>query len=260
MKNSTIIYETNLFEFMANDVGILGCHPGGKEANQLIGRACGLKKDQFILDVGCGKASSACYFAQQFGCRVTGIDKSEHFINMANQLVKQNKLQNEIQLKVANAEALPLNANTFDAVVAQALLIVVENTIKDKIIRESIRALKPGGYIGFHELSWFKFPPPEVLEHISTLLWREYVGRILTFEDWENQFKTYGIKHTVTIKKTIGGGIIGFLGDEGIRNGLKVMWRTVTHPKLRVRLMNVWEAFSKYNEYLGYGIYSFKKE
>ena len=49
-------------------------HPGGLALTRRLGNLLNLRPGQHILDVAAGKGTSAIFLAQQFGCRVTGVD------------------------------------------------------------------------------------------------------------------------------------------------------------------------------------------
>ncbi len=52
---------------------------------------------------------------------------------------------------------LPFSANEFDVTLSQALLIRTSD--KKQAVREAIRVTKPGGFIGWLELSFYKHLP-----------------------------------------------------------------------------------------------------
>jgi len=70
------------------------------------------KKDERILDLGCGEGTLAIKIMER-GAKVTGVDSSEDMIKAA-----QNK---GVEAYVANAAALPYR-NEFDAVFSNATL------------------------------------------------------------------------------------------------------------------------------------------
>ena len=93
-----------------------------------------------VLEVGCGAAVDLARFAKG-GAICTGVDIAESAIELAKANFQQQGL--EANLRVANGEALPFAAATFDLVFAHG---VVQYTADDRaLIAETRRVLKPGG-------------------------------------------------------------------------------------------------------------------
>jgi ubiquinone biosynthesis O-methyltransferase len=109
----------------------------------LIGPPAGRR----ILDVGCGDGVLAVELASR-GATVTGIDASPEMIVAARRRASRKK-QN-IEFVVAEAGALPFGAESFDAVVAVAVLCFVERPSTS--LRDMGRVLRPGGRLVIGEL------------------------------------------------------------------------------------------------------------
>ena len=102
-----------------------------------------LRPGMRLLDVGSGVGGPARYIAAEFGCKVTGIDLTEEFVQVANRLTQLLKLQHLAEFQQASALALPFEPHTFD----RAWMIHVGMNIDDKagVYREVGRVLKAGG-------------------------------------------------------------------------------------------------------------------
>jgi len=50
-------------------------------------------------------------------------------------------------------------------------------------------------------------------------------------------------------------GITGMIQDEGVKNGISVMYKYMTNKKIRYRMQKIDRFFRKYSDYVGYGIY-----
>jgi len=98
-----------------------------------------------VLLAGVGTGLDLKYFKE--GVKVTGIDISEDMLNKAQEKNKAIKAD----LKIMNAEELLFDNSTFDYVVLNLILSVVENP--KKAMSEAVRVLKPGGTM----LVWDKF-------------------------------------------------------------------------------------------------------
>ena len=109
----------------------------------LIGPPAGRR----ILDVGCGDGILAVELASRRAI-VTGIDASPEMIAAARRRASREKQHNDFV--VAEAGALPFDAESFDAVVAVAVLCFVEHP--GTSLRDMGRVLRPGGRLVIGEL------------------------------------------------------------------------------------------------------------
>ncbi|RFZ90440.1 class I SAM-dependent methyltransferase [Mucilaginibacter conchicola] len=100
-----------------------------------------------ILDAGCGGGRNIIYFLQN-GFNVHGIDPDTRAVEQVKQLAAQLAPNLPAgNFKVAPAEELPFEDNTFDLVMSSAVLhFAKDNNHFDAMLRSMWRVLKPGGY------------------------------------------------------------------------------------------------------------------
>jgi MPBQ/MSBQ methyltransferase len=113
--------------------------------------------EMHILDVGCGLGGAARRLSHETGCRVTGIDLSDEYIDAAERLTQLFNLQERVKFHAASALALPIDDDTFDG----ALSIQMNMNVEDKLgwLKEVYRVLKPGGRAVLYELCGNKNTP-----------------------------------------------------------------------------------------------------
>jgi 2-polyprenyl-6-hydroxyphenyl methylase/3-demethylubiquinone-9 3-methyltransferase len=100
------------------------------------------------LEVGCG-GGILCEDIARMGFDVTGIDPSEHSLQIATSHAKASRLR--INYEQGTGEALPYRDNSFDIVFCCDVLEHVRNL--PKVISEISRVLKPGGVFCYDTLN-----------------------------------------------------------------------------------------------------------
>ena len=117
-------------------------HVGGRKATQHALSRMSLSATDHVLDVGCGLGGAARYIAAQYGCRVTGIDLTPEYIDVAQQLTARLGLSASLQFETASALAMPFEDGSFDA----AVTFHVAMNIQDRagLYAEIARVLRPG--------------------------------------------------------------------------------------------------------------------
>lgn len=125
-------------------------HLGWRAATAALAKDLGLARGVHVLEVGSGIGGPARYFAEAHGCRVTGIDLTDEFVQVAGELTRRCGLGDLVSFKQASALDLPFGAGAFDA----ATLIHVGMNIQDKatLFRNVRRVLKPGALFGVYEV------------------------------------------------------------------------------------------------------------
>src|SRR6516162_11424559 len=73
------LYESDLARFLLGD----SFHPGGLQLTGQMGRMIGLTPTSRVLDVACGKGTTAVFLAKEFECDVVGIDYGEQNVAAA---------------------------------------------------------------------------------------------------------------------------------------------------------------------------------
>ena len=98
--------------------------------------------DDHVLDIGCGIGGAARYLAQATGCRVTGVDLTPEYIEIAQALTEKTGLGGKVTYETASALDMPFADGAFD----KAITLHVAMNIHDRagLYGEIARVLKPG--------------------------------------------------------------------------------------------------------------------
>lgn len=125
-------------------------HTRGREATAELAALAGLKPTDTLLDVGCGLGGTARYLADSYGCRVTGVDLTEQYVAVGNQLTEMIGLTDRVQLECGSALELPFEDGSFACVWTEHAQMNIAD--KDRFYGEIARVLQPGGRLLFHDV------------------------------------------------------------------------------------------------------------
>ena len=122
-----------------------------KEAIKTARRKAASATNALTLDVACGTGDMAVELLKR-GCSVTGIDLSEEMLAIARRKTAEANFQlSTFNFQLANAEALPFDDASFDAVTSA---FGIRNFVHlDKGLAEMARVLKSGGRMVILEMS-----------------------------------------------------------------------------------------------------------
>ena len=118
-------------------------HTGGLAATAELARLAEITAGMSVLDIGAGVGGPARFLAATHGCRVTGIDLSEPFVEAARYLTERTGLSGQVSFQTASALALPFDDGSFDVVLLQHVAMNIAD--RARLYGEIRRVLKPDG-------------------------------------------------------------------------------------------------------------------
>jgi len=129
--------------------GLDQLHAGFVPATEHLLDALELTTETSLLDVGSGVGGPSRLAAARHGCRVTGIDLSPDFIDLARNLTARVGLAELVTFDLGSATAMPYEDGTF----SRAMLNHVGMNIakKDRVFAEVRRVLEPDGLFAVYE-------------------------------------------------------------------------------------------------------------
>lgn len=125
-------------------------HTRGLEATMEMADLVEATPDDRILDIGSGIGGPARYFAQRFGCRVTGVDLTAEFCEIARHLTRLLDLKDRITFELGNALEMYFPDAAFDG--AYSMNVSMNIADKAAFYREIHRVLKPGAWLVLSEV------------------------------------------------------------------------------------------------------------
>jgi len=255
--------QQTFFDFAA-EVGLTK-HIGGLEATEVILELCHISKGMYVLDVGCGAGITPVFIAKRYGCRVVGVDISEGMVKRSKESIKRERVTDRVEFRVADAQDLPFDDNSFDAVITESVTAFPED--KQKAVNEYVRVTKSGGYVGLNESTWLKVPPPpELVAWASQDLGANV--KPLTSSEWVGLLEAAGLREMVvrTYEINVQEEARGIYRRYGCRGMLGIMFRMLSlyarSPAYRKFVKEVRKngvTPKNLDEYFGYGLYVGRK-
>lgn len=115
--------------------------------------ALGIKPGERVVDLGCGPGGVLHLLAERVGPAgsVLGIDRSLHFVKLARRFVAGRGLP-QVEVREGNAYDTGLPRGDFDG--AHMRLVLVNVPEPDRIVREMVSLVRPGGWVASFEADY----------------------------------------------------------------------------------------------------------
>ena len=146
-----------------------------------------LRQGEIVLDLGSGGGIDVLLSARRVGLtgKAYGLDMTDEMLALARENQRQAGVSNVEFLK-GEIENIPLPDNSVDVVISNCVINLSAD--KDRVLREALRVLKPGGRFAVSDVVVRGSVPDEVRR--SMLLWVGCVAGALE----ENEYRSKLIK------------------------------------------------------------------
>ncbi len=133
------LYESCVFDQLLGET----LRPGGLKLTARVAEVAGISKNYLVLDIACGKGTTAFFLAREYGCRVIGIDLSDKMIASCRARAEEKEVTGRVNFLLGDGENLPLRDSSFDTVISECSFSLLPN--KEMAAKEIRRVLKSGG-------------------------------------------------------------------------------------------------------------------
>ena len=147
------------YRFVTGDAKHFGYYPSKhadiserralEHQQDLIGEALHLAPGDKVLDAGCGRGVTACYLAQKYGARITGIDLLDFELAIGRRRAMSAGVQDKVRFLVGSYADIDTGDQPFDALYTSETLSHAPDV--DETLRQFFAVLKRGGRLALVE-------------------------------------------------------------------------------------------------------------
>lgn len=135
--------------------------PGAEDTVGLIREHFGITNESLLLEIACGKGTTAVALAGEYGCSIVGVDFHPAFAKYAAARARERGLDPSINFVRGDGGVLPVRDGAFDGAICIGGPSIVGT---ERCLAAMQRALKPGSMIGISDWTWrTTAPPPEAV-------------------------------------------------------------------------------------------------
>jgi SAM-dependent methyltransferase len=116
----------------------------------------GIEPGERVVDIGCGPGGALHLLAERVGTTgsVLGIERSPHFVELARRFVADLGLP-QVEVRESDAYETKLPKGSFDG--AHMRLVLVNVPEPERIVREMIALVRPGGWVASFEADYLPY-------------------------------------------------------------------------------------------------------
>ncbi len=150
-----------------------------------------LNPGETVLDLGSGGGIDVLLSARRVGPsgKAYGLDMTDEMLALANDNRRKAGVENVEFLK-GEIERIPLPDNSVDVVISNCVINLSAD--KDRVFREALRVLKPGGRFAVSDVVTRGDVPDEIRQ--SVLLWVGCVAGALEEHEYRNKLASAGFE------------------------------------------------------------------
>jgi len=150
-----------------------------------------LDPGEIVLDLGSGGGIDVLLSARRVGPtgKAYGLDMTDEMLALANENKRKAGVENVEFLK-GEIENIPLPDNSVDVIISNCVINLSAD--KDRVFREALRVLKPGGRFAVSDVVTRGDIPPEIRK--SVLMWVGCVAGALEESEYRSKLQSAGFE------------------------------------------------------------------
>jgi SAM-dependent methyltransferase len=137
-------------------------NPTSEAKLRLLGARLRLTPQTSVLDVGCGKAGPAVLLAEEFGCRITGVERATEFATVARERVEAAGVGDRVEIVEGDAAAFSFEDERYDVTMCLGASFIWSGL--DATLSALIPATRPRGHVVVGEPYWRRWPLPSGID------------------------------------------------------------------------------------------------
>ncbi|ASC70483.1 Demethylrebeccamycin-D-glucose O-methyltransferase [Halomicronema hongdechloris C2206] len=232
--------------------------PGGRAATEQLFAWANFQPGDTVLELAASFGYSAIALAQRYGVTVVGVEKNPDSVARARANVTAAGVEDAVQILEGDIFHLEQISDSFDYVLAEAILTMQSAPGKAKILQGICDRIKPGGQFLSHELV-VDGPDAVAIQRELAATIRVNAQPLCT-DDWLTTCRQAGL--AIEQYDT---GPMALLNprriaqEEGLATLLRLGWNLLTRPILRRRILEMRRVFTRHRQELGYIVLGAKK-
>ena len=150
-----------------------------------------LNSGEVVLDLGSGGGIDLLLSAKRVGPtgKAYGLDMTDEMLALANEIKRKAGVEN-VEFLRGEIENIPLPHDSVDVVISNCVINLSAD--KDRVLREALRVLKPGGRFAVSDVVTRGEIVPEIRQ--SVLLWVGCVAGALDENDYRSKLASAGFE------------------------------------------------------------------
>jgi cyclopropane fatty-acyl-phospholipid synthase-like methyltransferase len=250
MTHTTLKLKTAPSQVVLAAAGKTVLRPGGRTATEQLFQWANFQPGETVLELASGLGNSAVALAKRYNVQVVGVENDADRVASAQAKARSAGVEHLVRFIEGNIFQLESLSESFDYVLAEAILTMQSPVGKAKILAGVRDRLKVGGTFLSHELL--------ARNHLAALH-QDLTQAIhvnatpLTAMNWIDTFHQAGLR--VTQQQTGAMRLLApaqVLRDEGVVHTAKIIWNVMTQPVLRDRILTMQRVLTQHQSGLGY--------
>ena len=140
-------------------------NPTSAEKIRLLGEYMRLSRDAHVLDVASGRGGPALILAEAFGCRITGVELREAFVEVARERARKARLESRVEFLHGEASELTFEPGSYDVAMCLGASFVFDGL--EGTLAALVPAVRPHGYVALGEPYWRTWPLPNGIDDLG---------------------------------------------------------------------------------------------